>query len=221
MIAELVPPAVATAEVFGDPPGLCLYPEEQAGIAGAVEARRTEFATGRHCARAALARLGVRAAAITRGERGVPRWPPGVVGSITHCAGYRAAAVAHGADLLSLGIDAEPNESLPAGVLPLISLPRERAMLADLATAVPSIAWDRLLFSAKESVYKAWFPLTRSFLDFDGADIAFDPALETFTARLLVPAPVVAGWPRRVFAGRFAVCGGLAATFVACGPAPP
>ncbi len=120
MLAELLPPEVAAAEVFYDPPGLGLYPEEEACVARAVEGRRREFTTVRHCARAALARLGVGPSAITKGDRGAPRWPEGVVGSMTHCAGYRGAAVARTADLTAIGIDAEPNEPLPAGVLDLI-----------------------------------------------------------------------------------------------------
>lgn len=218
MIAEILPPSVVVVEVFDDPPGLWLYPEEQAIAAHAVEARRAEFTTGRHCARTALARLGVRPTAIAKGERGAPVWPTGVVGSITHCAGYRAAAVAREADLVTIGIDAELNERLPADVLKLVALPRERTMLTAIAAVVPDVAWDRLLFSAKEAVYKAWFPLTRSFLEFHDAVIEFDPATTNFAARLLVPGLVVAGQPQREFTGRFAVRGGLAATVVVCAP---
>jgi 4'-phosphopantetheinyl transferase EntD len=219
VIEELLPPPVAAIEVFEDPPGLWLYPEEEACVARAAERRRREFTTGRLCARAALARLGLAPAAIIRGERGAPRWPDGVVGSITHCAGYRAAAVARTADLVTIGIDAEPNEPLPAGVLEPISMPQERARLAAIAASAPDVAWDRLLFSAKESVYKAWFPLTGSWLDFDGADIVFDPATATFVARLLVPGLTVAGQPWRELTGRFVVRDGMVVTAVAHGPA--
>ena len=34
---------------------------------------------------------------------------------------------------------------------------------------------DRLLFSAKESVYKACYPLTRRWLDFSGCRVALHP----------------------------------------------
>ncbi|WP_442812969.1 hypothetical protein OG930_28490 [Streptomyces sp. NBC_01799] len=44
---------------------------------------------------------------------GAPVRPPGVVGSITHCTGYRAAAVALRARVLSVGIDAEPVHRCP------------------------------------------------------------------------------------------------------------
>jgi 4'-phosphopantetheinyl transferase EntD len=215
VLAELLPPEAAAAEVFDDPPELRLYPEEEPYVARAVETRRREFTTVRHCARMALTRLGVGPSAITKRDKGAPRWPEGVVGSMTHCAGYRGAAVARAADLATIGIDAEPNEPLPADVFDLISLPRERARLAALAASVPGVCWDRLLFSAKESVYKAWFPLTSAWLDFDGADISFDPVTATFTACLLVPGLAIAGYPCGELTGRFVMRGNLVVTAIA------
>lgn len=109
------------------------------------------------------------------GERGAPRWPEGLVGSMTHCDGYRAAALVRATDLASLGIDAEPHTPLPDGILPSVSLPAERVRLARLTAGQPAVHWDRLLFSAKESVYKTWFPLTGKWLDFEEADIEIQP----------------------------------------------
>jgi 4'-phosphopantetheinyl transferase EntD len=215
VLAELLPASVCAVEVFDDPLEARLLPEEEAYVAQAVEARRREFTTGRHCARVALGRLGVTTTAITRGDLGAPCWPDGVVGSITHCAGYRAAAVARVADLITIGIDAEPNEPLPDRVLDIVALPPERAMVAALDSSVPNVAWDRLLFSAKESVYKAWAPLTGTFLDFDGADIAIDPAAGTFLAHLRKPGASLVGAARGELAGRFVVRDGLAVTAIA------
>ena len=109
MIEEILPPAVAAAEAFGDRPDAELFPEEHAVMGRATGKRRGEFATGRACARDALARLGRPPVAILPGDRGAPGWPPGIVGSITHCAGYRAAAVGPAADVLAIGLDAEPD----------------------------------------------------------------------------------------------------------------
>ncbi|MGH3416365.1 MAG: 4'-phosphopantetheinyl transferase family protein, partial [Actinocrinis sp.] len=130
--------------------------------------------------RQGLARLGRPPAPILPGDHGAPQWPDGVVGSMTHCAGYRAAVVANRADLITIGVDAEPHDALPPEVLDTVTLPEERAQLARLVARHPGVHWDRLLFSAKESVYKAWFPLTRRWLDFDQAGIAFD-AVDTDT----------------------------------------
>ncbi|MFE7675750.1 4'-phosphopantetheinyl transferase superfamily protein [Streptomyces albidoflavus] len=69
-----------------------------------------------------------------------------------------------------LGIDAEPGLPLPSGVLEAITHPAELARLRALDRAAPGRApWGQLLFSAKESAYKAWFPLGRR-LDFVEAD---------------------------------------------------
>jgi 4'-phosphopantetheinyl transferase EntD len=214
VLEQLLPRSARAVEVFADPPGAALYPDEEACVARAVERRRREFTTGRYCARVALGRLGLVPAAITKGPRGAPRWPDGVVGSITHCAGYRGAAVARTADVRAIGIDAEPNEPLPGGVSELVSSPGERARLAALADAFPGVAWDRLLFSAKESVYKAWAPITGSFLDFLEADVTFDPAAGSFVARLLVPDPARVGGSWGELRGRFVVRDGLTVTAV-------
>jgi 4'-phosphopantetheinyl transferase EntD len=217
VIDKILPAGVACAEAFTDPPGIALFPEEEALIARAVDKRRREFTTGRDCARTALAALGVPPVPILHGERGAPQWPAGYAGSITHCAGYRAAAVASTREVLTIGLDAEPNEILPDGVLDRISLPGERARLRDLAAAAPGTCWDRLLFSAKESVYKAWFPLARQWLGFEDADIIIDPAAGTFEARLLVSAPVTGSSPSAGltgFSGRWLASDGLVLTAI-------
>ncbi|SCL72080.1 4'-phosphopantetheinyl transferase EntD (siderophore biosynthesis) [Micromonospora citrea] len=213
MIEQILPPTVAVAESFTDPAGLTLFPEEQALVAASVEKRRREFTTVRHCARRALGELGIAPAPILSGARGAPVWPAGVVGSMTHCEGYRAAVLGRTAAFATLGVDAEPHAPLPDGVLEAIALPAERARTATLGAARPSVCWDRLLFSAKESVYKAWFPLTGRWLDFAEADIFLDPA-GTFTAHLLVPGPVLGGAPVTAFAGRFLVARGLVVTAI-------
>jgi 4'-phosphopantetheinyl transferase EntD len=213
MIEELLPPPVVAAETFVDPPDAMVFPAEEAVIARAVEKRRREFTSARLCARTALARIGVPPAPILPGERGAPTWPEGVVGSMTHCAGYRAAAVALAAEVATIGLDAEPNEPLPEGVLNTVANPGERAALADLPAGA-GVSWDRLLFSVKESVYKAWFPLCRKWLDFTEAEVTIEPS-GAFTARLLVPGPVVAGVKLAGFTGRWLARDGLLVTAIA------
>lgn len=222
MIAELLPREVSAVEMFGDPDGTPdLFPEEAAVVARAVPKRRQEFATVRACARTALERIGGPRVPLLPGKRGAPGWPPGFIGSMTHCTGYRAAVVAAaGRGLASLGVDAEPHEALrDPGVVEMVTLPGEREHLAKLAASHPRVRWERLLFSAKESVYKAWFPLTGRWLGFEEARIAFDPDAGAFTAELLVPGPVVDGVPIRRFAGRWLVRDGLLVTAIAV-PAP-
>src|SRR5882672_7976907 len=109
MIERLLPPEVIVVSRRDDDPHAAPLPEEEALIDGAVAPRRSEFATTRSCARQALHRLGVPEGPILRGPKREPLWPPGIVGSLTHCTGYRAAAVARASDVLAIGIDAEPH----------------------------------------------------------------------------------------------------------------
>jgi 4'-phosphopantetheinyl transferase EntD len=122
VIEKILPDAVASSEAFDDPPDAVVFPEEEAVIRRAVEKRRREFRTVRHCARRALRELGLPPAAVLPGEHREPVWPPGVVGSLTHCTGYRAAAVAHQREVLTVGIDAEPHQPLPPDVAGAIAL---------------------------------------------------------------------------------------------------
>lgn len=214
MIEDILPSPVVAEEAFEDRPHVMLFPAEEAVIANAVAKRRMEFTTARGCARAALARLGLPAVPILPGLRGAPQWPPGVVGSITHCAGYRASAVARDREVVTIGLDAEPHDTLPAGVLQAVASPAEQARLAALAAARPGVCWDRVLFCAKESVYKAWFPLTRRWLDFEEACVDFDQGSQRFTARLLVDGPVVNGAVLTGFEGRWLVANGLILTAI-------
>ncbi|MFF1416205.1 4'-phosphopantetheinyl transferase [Streptomyces sp. NPDC058280] len=220
LLAPLLPARVTVVDTFHDSAGAVLFPAEEALLTRAVPKRRQEFTTARHCARAALARLGIPPAPILPDPRGAPGWPEGIVGSLTHCVGYRAAAVAETSAVAALGIDAEPAEPLrDPDVLAMIADAGERAALDELAAGQPDIPWDRLLFSAKESVYKTWYPLTRQWLGFHEARVALDPD-GTFTAALLVPGPTVAGIPLTGFTGRWRVGDGLAVTAVAV-PAVP
>ncbi|MFI6449188.1 4'-phosphopantetheinyl transferase [Kitasatospora sp. NPDC050543] len=219
MIERILPGQVVAIESTAQLPTVPaqhegLFPEEQAHIARSVPHRQAEFHAVRACARRALAALGRPAVPLVPGPRGEPRWPDGVVGSMTHCAGYRAAALAPAAELLGVGIDAEPDQPLPDGVLEAVARPEELPRLAELARAHPALSADRLLFSAKESVYKAWFPLTGLMLDFSEASLTFAPD-GTFTARLLVPGPVVAGRRLPGFEGRWLAASGLVVTAVA------
>lgn len=213
MIEELLPGAVSSAEAYTDPPEATLFPAEEAAVARAVDKRRREFTTARFCARRALRKLDLPPVPLLPGERGAPQWPEGIAGSMTHCAGYRAAAVARTDEVVTVGIDAEPREPLPDGVLDAIALPAELRHVRSLSTQDPSLPWDRLLFSAKESVYKAWFPLAREWLGFEDAELTFEEA-GAFTARLGKKGPEVEGAPLIEFNGRWVVRDGFVITAI-------
>jgi 4'-phosphopantetheinyl transferase EntD len=218
MIEQLLPAGVAVVEAFEDRPGEPVFPGEEDLVANAVEARRREFVTARRCAREALAKLGHEPAPIRVGPKREPRWPVGVVGSITHTTGFRAAAVAPRSALASLGIDTEQNEPLPDGVEKLITVPGEPEMLAALARTFPKTHWGRLLFSAKETIYKAWYPLTGRWLGFEDVRLTIDPA-GTFAAELLIDGARKEVEPSPAeLRGRFLLARGLIATAVTVPP---
>jgi 4'-phosphopantetheinyl transferase EntD len=211
MLEELLPADVLCEERFDDSPDAALVAEEAASMRHAAAGRRREHATGRHCARRAMSRLGLSPAAVGRGEAGEPLWPRSVVGSITHCEGYRAAAVARRGGILAIGIDAEPHEPLPEGVPDVVLVDEERAAIEHLRRSSPGTCWDRLIFSAKESVYKAWYPAARTWLDFEDAEIVADARSAVFHARLRVPAPPPF---RRGLRGRWSIRDGLVLTAI-------
>jgi 4'-phosphopantetheinyl transferase EntD len=206
---------LAASEVYSDPPDLAPLPEEEPLIARSVAKRRNEFITVRYCARQALGELGVPPVPILKGDKGEPCWPDGIVGSLTHCEGYRGAVVGRLAQVRSVGIDAEPHGVLPDGVLDAISLPVERAELRDLPSGVH---WDRVLFCAKEATYKAWFPLTKRWLGFEDAHIVFDVdgtgTAGRFVSTILIDPAAEHGPPLTTLPGRWSVRDGLVLTAI-------
>ena len=210
------PANLAASELYSDPPNLAPLPEEEPLIARSVAKRRNEFITVRHCARLALQELGQRPVPILKGEKGEPRWPDGIVGSLTHTQGFRGAVVARQAAVRSVGIDAEPHDVLPDGVLDAIAIAEERA---EMTTLPHGMHWDRILFCAKEATYKTWFPLTRRWLGFEDAHVVFDtdPGVETsgqFVSKLLVDGATSSGPALDALRGRWSVQRGLVLTAI-------
>ena len=83
---RLIPPGVgAVARGIADREDASDYPEE----------RRNEFIAGRHCAREALARIGVSSCALPPDKNRAPQWPEGVIGSISHTGGLCCSVAAY------------------------------------------------------------------------------------------------------------------------------
>lgn len=205
MIVELFPPGVVAVVATEAMWSARLHPEEEACVARATAKRRREFAAGRACARSALAHLGLPDAPLGRNEDRTPRWPAGVVGSIAHCTDYCAAVVARQEHVAGLGLDVEVNGRVRQALLARICTAAERDALVRLGQVQGqgAIDWATVLFSAKESTYKCYYPLTRVPLGFHDVQIELAPAQRAFTARLLrADAPSAAGV--RVFSGHYA-----------------
>ncbi|HEX4483567.1 MAG TPA: 4'-phosphopantetheinyl transferase superfamily protein [Solirubrobacteraceae bacterium] len=188
MIGAILPETAVAIEVRNGAADCELFPSEVELLGRAVRKRQREFTTARACARRAFAQLGLAPAPVTRGPGGAPQWPGGLVGSITHCERYCACAVARDTDIAMIGIDAEPNVPLPPGVLDEIARSDELPQLQKIKQELPAINWDRLLFSAKEAIYKAVSPIVKRPLEFDDGALAIEPT-GAFHARLSFAVP--------------------------------
>lgn len=191
MIELLLPAGIASANTRADEGWDALLPDERRYIDRAVAKRKVEFAAVRVCARQALAALGVAQCSLVPGRRGAVPWPAEVVGSMTHCDGYRAAAVGLRKSYAAIGIDAEPASKLPQDVLEAIALREELSELKRLDASNPHLPWCKLLFSAKESIYKAWYPYSGDSLGFEDVHVFLDETTHCFNANLVDPSRVL------------------------------
>ncbi len=168
-----------------------LYPIEEDGLGPrAVAVRRVLFALGRAAARDALGELGVHGVAVPRGADGAPIWPEGIVGAISHTRDVAVAVAGSRTDYMGLGVDLE---ELDRGI---------REDIARLVCRPSEVDWvrggkgtDRLLmlFSAKESIFKALYPIQRVWLGFSDAELTWDAERGLFVARVLKS--FAAGYP--------------------------
>jgi len=171
--------------VCGDVDGdiTALHAEERLAVERAIHRRQAEFAAGRVAARAALQRLGYLSVPIPAGEDRAPIWPDGITGSISHC---HTAVIAIAAHLdhrrRYLGVDIEVTGDLEPDLWDSICGPDE---IEWLNVHPNSALWAKIMFSIKEAVYKAQFPLTGNMLDFKDVEILGLNANGSFTARVL------------------------------------
>ncbi len=200
-----------------------LSPDETpAGFQSWAEKRRREYRCGRHHARHALSLAGAPPAPILRDDEGIPLFPPGFQGSITHTgkeSTFAVAAVLPGAQ--RIGIDAEILRELPEDMVAHILSDRERKILGDdLSGEVsPILAREGLRsllgFSAKEAYYKCIFPRLRCRLSFHDVEFRVQrrpngEAPGRFEIRLLrsdipgAPAALAGSYKED---SRFVVCG--------------
>lgn len=147
-----------------------LWPEERPVVASAIERRRQEFIIGRSAARQAMAKLGSAPAAIPVGPSRQPQWPAGHVGSISHTRELVAAAAGRTEHARSLGIDVEIVGSVTDELADRILTKGERAAL----DAGPIQDGATVIFSAKEALYKAQYPIHGRWLGFLDVDVELE-----------------------------------------------
>lgn len=171
-LARLFPAGVVVAELRQAGDAQWLLPAEAPFVRQAVPKRVQEFAAGRLCARRAMEGFGITGFPLSVGADRQPLWPNGLIGSITHTAGYCAAAVAERCGLLAVGLDSETVGDVTRDLWPTICGASEAEWLGSLPEAHKDAA-ATLIFSAKEAFYKCQFPLTHEWLDFH--DLIVEP----------------------------------------------
>lgn len=216
MLAALFAEPVAAFEARGTVDPRVLTPEEAAHVARAVPKRVAEFAASRACARRALAELGIPEFALLVGPDREPLWPPGVVGSITHVAGFCGVVAARVGTVSSLGVDAERRDAVHRRLWGQIATSEELAWLESLNpdTAIESAT---LLFSAKEAFYKCQFPLTREWLSFNDVSVSVQHNSFEILPQRTIALGAIAPAP---WSGRFAVTDALVLTGCALSAQP-
>jgi 4'-phosphopantetheinyl transferase EntD len=184
-IAPLFPNEVVVEEADPDRIRDELPAEEAALVEGAVKKRVAEFTAGRVLARRALERLGIAdAPPLLRGARGEPLWPDGVIGSITHKTDLCVVVAAKRERIRGLGIDVEDATDLDEELFDRICTPNELTWLESKHPSNHGLL-GKLLFSAKECVYKCRYPMTGEFLGFADVEIEPDLVEGSFAARIV------------------------------------
>lgn len=154
-----------------------LLPQERQFVESWAPHRQREFAMGRMCARRALDSLVAGVASLLPDADGIPQWPEGVVGSISHCRGVAMATVANSADCRLLGLDLEKINRLSAGAINKVLHPIEESF------ACGDQLKASILFSLKEAFYKAQFPKWRAEGNF--RDLALEVDLANGAAKII------------------------------------
>jgi 4'-phosphopantetheinyl transferase EntD len=141
--------------------------------------RQKEFLLGRCAAHIALRRCGAAAFDPILPKKGrEPGWPSGFVGSITHCGDWAVAAVSRRQGIRSIGIDLEDSQAIPVDeIIGTVCTAAERSWVLDGGYAERKLA---AVFSAKETVYKALFPICETFFDFHAVELFWRPESHAF-----------------------------------------
>jgi 4'-phosphopantetheinyl transferase EntD len=162
-----------------------LHPQETALISpSAVATKRTSFTLGRNAAAQSLRAIGIDPAPpVLQGRGKNPLWPDQVVGSITHCDPWTICVVAKSSAAKALGVDLEDVRRVQnPDIGEVICTRSEMEWIAGSQDQVGSLI---MVFSAKEAMYKAYYPFCRRYFDFTDAELAWDPSIGGFRGHLL------------------------------------
>jgi 4'-phosphopantetheinyl transferase EntD len=135
-----------------------------------------------------LSKVGAASSGVATGPEGEPLWPEGWVGSISHRSALSIVAIARSSDALGLGVDIEPDVPCSPELVRRLCSGREVSRIAALHQ--PTEAMARVVFSAKEALHKAQFPLTLAPSGLRHIEVLLEP--DAFVARFtetLAPFP--------------------------------
>ena len=163
--------------------------EEQL-VERAVDKRKREFRAGRHAAHFLFDQVGIDHPALLKGAQREPGWPTGWVGSISHTQGICIVILGSQLDFQSVGLDVELATPLNPELREMICRPEELRALNEIRkTTGTNLPLEKLVFSAKESIHKTYFPLNQHTLDFLDARIELDWEQQRFTGSIVNPEP--------------------------------
>ena len=168
-----------------------ILPEEQV-IAESFgsQKRRAEFMKGRVYAHEALSKFGLESEPILRNPKTrEPCWPNSVWGSITHSSGFVAVAVGLKKEINGVGIDLESlSKSLNFEIRRHVCVDSEIKWLESLPPKQANRALC-IIFSAKESIFKCLYPITRTYLTFKDAAVTIDETEKIFSFTVFKSSP--------------------------------
>ncbi len=217
---------VVAYEAIGEADPSDLLEAERVAIEMASAGRRSQFAAGRLCARAALRTLafGDEPLLIRTDRR--PAWPEGAEGSISHTVGFGVAAVARTETLggRGIGIDVEKTGRVHPKLFPKLFTSREIDLLGELSPSERALR-ATMVFGAKEAFYKAQFHRSRAWVGFGDIEFSWDSAVDWDSAVEMVAVPATEldvlglfAWP---VVARHATRDGVVISAVVAEPAQP
>lgn len=161
-----------------------LFTSEKELIENCSLKRQIDFCKGRYCAHQALEKLGRSGFAILRDPHGAPIWPVGITGSISHSGDMAAAVVVEETEILAIGLDLQiRNQILPHSVLTTFFHSDEIENYLNLTESYSEL-FSYAVFSAKESIFKCYYMIDRSFLNLHEISVTLDWCSGTFRTRI-------------------------------------
>ncbi|CZF85506.1 4'-phosphopantetheinyl transferase family protein [Grimontia marina] len=152
-------------------PGYSLKVDIPEDIRRSVSKRQAEYIAGRIVARHALSFLGIVSCEVGRNQDRSPQFPKGVSGSISHTRNQALCAITLNRAVNFLGVDIEEvlSEKTANDLASQVMRVKELRLQQDCQLSFSQFI--TLIFSAKESVYKAIYPYIKEVIGFETSQV--------------------------------------------------